>query len=318
MIDVIIPCHNSHKFLPRCLSSILMQTIVDELNVIVVRDGGESHQNIIDSFSPYMRIKEVGYDENRGPGYARRFGYLNSNSEYITHIDSDDTFLTSLSLGILFREIQKKEEYVACAGGFIEQSLNNELCMHYKELIWLHGIMYKRSYLDKYKILMPESWANEDVGFNLLVSLCTNDKEKIQFINDEIYLWHFNPDSIVRKNARNYADNLSIKGYVDNTIWAFNEAEKRNITEEVMVKEKLRIMMCIIALYYKSFFRSGEFLESNMKYAKRFYQEMFKSVEDKITSDLFMSTYKIFPDEYKEKYITIPKIYEFLNKMKEE
>ena len=99
MIDNIIPCYNSN--LINTLGSILSQTIIDELEVTLVNDGGSSYSAIVKDFSKYIKIKEIGYSVNKGVGYARNYGLKNTNNALITFIDSDDTFNNSYALQVL-------------------------------------------------------------------------------------------------------------------------------------------------------------------------------------------------------------------------
>ena len=147
MIDVIIPCYNSQKNLIRALSSVAMQTIRDEVVVTLVNDGGESLAHYVELFSPILKIQEIGYEENRGPGYARRFGFLNTNSEYIINLDSDDTFYSAFSLQTLKKGMVHS---VICGSPFIQEGKGLKFStVTNKNMVWLHGIMYERKYLEK-------------------------------------------------------------------------------------------------------------------------------------------------------------------------
>lgn len=67
MIDVIIPAYNSHDTIIRTLSSIAMQLNRKDLKVTIVNDGGKNYKEIIDIFKPLIDVKEIGYEENKGP-----------------------------------------------------------------------------------------------------------------------------------------------------------------------------------------------------------------------------------------------------------
>lgn len=102
MIDVIIPAYNSRDTIIRTLSSIAMQLNRDELKVTIVNDGGKDYKEIVEIFKPLIDVKEIGYEENRGPGYARQFGIDNTKEDFITFIDADDTFYESTSIGAIW------------------------------------------------------------------------------------------------------------------------------------------------------------------------------------------------------------------------
>lgn len=309
MIDIIIPCYNSHNTLIRCLGSILSQNNLDELKVTLVNDGGESYTDIIKDFSKYMNIQEIGYTDNRSVGYARRYGFLNTSNPFIVYIDSDDTFSNTFALTVLRKNIVCDNKIAVCSGGFIAE-YPDRLVEHAYDMLWMHGKIYRRSFLEKYNILMQDSSANEDAGFNLLCNLIIDGTDnKLRYIKDTVYVWHNNPNSIVRKNVKNYSDNLSFIGYVDNTIWAFKEANKF-INVETTLKERIRVFIKIFISYIKAL-RSSEYKDQNLLYSKKFYNEVLKPIESLITPEIFLNAYNSFPKSYTDKY-SIESIYSFL------
>ncbi len=99
MIDIIIPVYNSHQYLDNILSSLSLQTIRNKLEVTLVNDGSEKdYKELIDYYKKYLCIREIGYAENKGPGYARKFGINNTTNKYIVFIDSDDVLYDKFSL----------------------------------------------------------------------------------------------------------------------------------------------------------------------------------------------------------------------------
>lgn len=101
MIDIIIPAYNSHETIIRTLASIVMQLNRKELKVTIVNDGGKDYKEIVNQFKSFIDIQELNYGENRGVGYARQYGIDHTNGDYITFIDSDDTFYEACSLSML-------------------------------------------------------------------------------------------------------------------------------------------------------------------------------------------------------------------------
>lgn len=298
MIDVIIPCYNSHKTLPKTLGSILGQ---DDYSVTLVNDGGNPYTDIVKDFSKYMPIREIGYESNKGPGYARTYGLQHTDNELITFIDSDD-LISPFALYLLKKEIRDKQ--ISC-GVSVEVTQPFAYVRH-RDMIWIHGKMYRREFLNKYNILFNDTRANEDLGFNLLCELCS---DSIGYINEEIYYWCYNPNSMVRENAENYSNNLSVTGFTENTIWAFNEAAKRGISEDKMIPHKVEILIKMCILYYQT--RKTEFNGQNYNNAKRYYYSIIKPIESRITEDIFRTEWKKIPG-----IITIQHFYKFLEDIK--
>lgn len=113
MISVIIPAYNSEKALKRCINSILSQSYKD-FEIIIIDDGSndktnEVAQNYKDRFT---NIRLITNPKNVGPFKSRIIGVDNSLGEYVTFIDSDDTF-QPLALQKLYDGIEDADISVA-------------------------------------------------------------------------------------------------------------------------------------------------------------------------------------------------------------
>lgn len=91
LISVILPIHNSAKTLPRCIESILDQTLSD-FELFLINDGSTDNSLFIcnEYKSKDQRITLVNLERNKGVANARNLGIEKACSEYIVFIDSDD------------------------------------------------------------------------------------------------------------------------------------------------------------------------------------------------------------------------------------
>ena len=94
MISVIVPVYKVEKYIHRCVDSILGQTFRD-FELILVDDGSPDNCGAIcDEYAVKDRRIQVIHRENGGLSAARNAGidwaFTNSNSEWLTFIDSDD------------------------------------------------------------------------------------------------------------------------------------------------------------------------------------------------------------------------------------
>ena len=89
-VSVIVPVYNVEKYIARCLTSLVNQTIED-LEIIVVNDGSKDNsEQIIKEFKKdYKNIIYVK-KENGGLSSARNFGLIYATGEYVAFLDSDD------------------------------------------------------------------------------------------------------------------------------------------------------------------------------------------------------------------------------------
>ena len=93
-ISVIVPVYKVEKYLNRCIDSILNQTFID-FELILVDDGSPDNcGKICDEYAEKDSRIVVIHKENGGLSDARNAGldwiFANSDSEWITFIDSDD------------------------------------------------------------------------------------------------------------------------------------------------------------------------------------------------------------------------------------
>ncbi len=89
-ISIILPIYNVDKFLPRCMESLLSQTL-DDIEIIMVDDESpDSCPQLCDEYEyKYQNIKVI-HKKNDGLGYARNSGLTICEGEYVAFVDSDD------------------------------------------------------------------------------------------------------------------------------------------------------------------------------------------------------------------------------------
>ena len=119
-IDIIIPAYRAHSTIMRCLSSIAIQTIIEDVSVVLVNDccPEGDYAEAVKAFGPCMDIREIRAPVNGGPGTARQIGIDNSDSEFIAFVDADDFLFKATSLETLRREISTDDTYMCASGAF--------------------------------------------------------------------------------------------------------------------------------------------------------------------------------------------------------
>ena len=341
-IDVVIPAYNVPKnILFRCLSSIACQTVANDVDVTIVDDASEEeyaqmYNDIVKNFEGLLNIKVLRYEENGGPGVARQYGMDHASNGHITFIDADDTFNGSFALQALRNAINMNNGvYVMSVGVFdeVHESMlppgeGPVVMPHERDMIWMFGKMYKRSFLDRYNIKFhPTSRANEDNGFNTIIRLISNEQEQINFIPAHVYYWHESPNSITRANDCQYSYGGSIRdsfyGYVENMIYAVKEAKRRNPYNGMITMWAVSCMLNIYEYYIEGFARANEHAENNFKWCKRYYDEVFRDLEKDLPKELLAQHYnEVMRNAYMGNKLDgiIPHmtIFEFLDALKED
>lgn len=314
-IDLIIPCYNAHDTLIRTLGSVMSQTIRDEIQVILVDDASSKKYNsIVKKVEKYLNIKIIRLKENVGPGKARRLGMKAGTSKYIMFIDADDTFFNAYSVETMYFEIEKRQCNI-CYSNFMEDMGNKRYFAHNNDGIWLFGKIYKREFLENMNIYINDTRANEDVGFNTLCRAFTVP----QHVNELIYIWHYNKNSITRRNNALYSFTCT-EGHVDNKIWAFKEAYKRGWNKDAYIRD-IASQLC---WYYFGYFdvKNQTRQEVNIdtylgwihKYYDTFKEEIIESIRRKILEEEYKRVYLGYLDNDINKVQVIDiSIYHFID-----
>jgi glycosyltransferase involved in cell wall biosynthesis len=122
LISIIIPVYNSSSFILKTLASLHAQSYKN-YEIIIVNDG--STDNSIDILTEYKRKNNnvILYNqENRGVSVARNKGIELSNGEFITFLDSDDTYSTDFLEKTLCKQNEKNADLVYCGYNEINSS----------------------------------------------------------------------------------------------------------------------------------------------------------------------------------------------------
>ena len=240
MIDIIIPVYNARKTLELTLMSIKLQTIIDKINIYLIDDdSSEDYKDILNKYKD-MNIIYIKLDKNNGPAVARQKGIEMSSSKYIMFIDADDLLYDADSIKKLYNKIEEDYDYVV--GITIDEKQNTQI-MNESDL---HGKIYKREFLLKNNIKFNNTRVHEDNYFNNLVLLCEPKQKEIL---EKIYIYVDNKDSITNINKEKEFENLEI--YISNIKEIIEEATKRNIEKDLIIKYLIMKLKYINRIYNK-------------------------------------------------------------------
>jgi len=233
MVSVIVPVYNTERFLPRCVESLLNQTLKG-IEIILVNDASPDNSiNIMKSYQKKYpdKIKLIDSKVNLRQGGARNLGLKISTGEYIGFVDSDDWvapemfkslydkalkdgsdmigsqyFSTDSSGNIKLYKNKYTEEFLNISGKFLKDIQKEQLLFKING-IWSH--LYKRSIIFENNIFFPEHTAYED---NYFVRIYTLYIKKYSFLNESFYFYYKNLNSTVNKKNENYHfDRLEIE-----------------------------------------------------------------------------------------------------------
>ena len=122
LISVIVPVYKVEKYIHRCVNSILAQSFPD-FEIILVDDGSPDNCGAIcDEYALQDSRIHVIHQENSGLSAARNAGldwlHSNSDSEWVTFLDSDDWLHTQF-LEILYESAHQCNCFVSAGNPYI-------------------------------------------------------------------------------------------------------------------------------------------------------------------------------------------------------
>ena len=90
-VTVLVAVYNAEAWLPRCLDSLLAQTLPD-IQIVCIDDASTDHSlQLLQQYAERdTRIEVIVLDENHGQAFARNQGLKKAKGEYMCFLDADD------------------------------------------------------------------------------------------------------------------------------------------------------------------------------------------------------------------------------------
>lgn len=135
-VSIIVPIYNVEQYLPKCIESLLEQTL-QEIEIILVDDGATDRSSeICDIYALKDHRIKVIHKINGGLSDARNVGIEVAQGEYITFLDSDDWVEPNLYEYLY--SLAKKEDADIAQCDYIEvyaEDIQIDFRQHIKETI---------------------------------------------------------------------------------------------------------------------------------------------------------------------------------------
>ena len=197
-VSVIIPIFNVKEYLPRCLDSVVSQTIKN-IEIILVDDGStDGSESICDNYARNDNRIKVFHEKNSGMSIARNKGIDNALGEYLAFVDSDDEIQHDFCEK-LFKTALKEQSDV-CKGDmkiikpnhdvFVAKS-NQPIRINKSKLFFMFFCLtaiYKKDFLIKNKIRFMEY--NNFGESALFVNQVVLNTDRISLVDDVYYIVH--------------------------------------------------------------------------------------------------------------------------------
>ncbi|BBO72974.1 hypothetical protein DSCW_03910 [Desulfosarcina widdelii] len=124
-VTIIIPCYNREKYIQKTVNSVLNQTY-ENFEVICIDDGcTDNTRDILNIYSKKIKVIEHLGRLNKGQSASINLGIYNSDSKYISILDSDDLFAPSkIEEQVEYLEANPKIGYMYSNGYAIDENDN--------------------------------------------------------------------------------------------------------------------------------------------------------------------------------------------------
>ena len=204
-VSVIVPVYNVSAFLPKCLDSLVNQTLAD-IEIIIVNDGStDNSQTIIDTYAAnYPKIVKTFTKENGGLSDARNFGIKKATGDFLGFVDSDDFVEITMFEKLYNRAIETNSDIVVCSHNTVVLNWQNNIkasTLHEiqngylfgKSIYESHGILafsrsyawnkiYKREIIEDFEFPVGQHFEDSAVVYNIL-----SQAQKIEYLPEALY-----------------------------------------------------------------------------------------------------------------------------------
>ena len=294
-VSVIVPCYNVEQFLPRCLDSLVNQTLKD-IEIICVNDASPDNSLAIlrDYEARYDNIVVIDLKENVRQGGARNRGIEIARGEYIAFVDSDDWVDLQMYEKLYTKARQTQADMVGCDYDIVGSDLKT-ISRHItnkqawcgtlsptvkKQLFAFSGSIWskliKHSIFDDPEIRFPEHLCYED---NYLCPIIDTRITSFQHIPECLYHYFYNTDSISKKhNSPKIFDRLISLDKLHDYV---KQHHLTNEYREELGYFTLRILFNTIVMYYNTFDHPE----------RGFLQQIHHRIKTQVPTDIYHSQY---------------------------
>jgi glycosyltransferase involved in cell wall biosynthesis len=166
LVSILLPTHNRRRYLAEALASAVQQTY-GNLEILVVRDGGEEVADVVRSFDD-PRVILIDRKENRGKPFCLNEALARARGTYIAYLDDDDVYYpyhvevlvealeSRTDSGVAYSDLYKTYCAVLAGGGRVPLSKHVEISRDFDRFLMLYfnhvlhvSLMHRRDLLDK-------------------------------------------------------------------------------------------------------------------------------------------------------------------------
>lgn len=232
LVSIIVPVFNAAPHLEQCVESILMQTY-PHLELLLIDDGStDGSSNLCDQLATRDARIQVLHGANKGQTYARTAGLKLSKGAYVHFVDADDWLSPNMTKIMVGYAEKHQADIVTCGAAFHyakhhvpvgqrvplgvynKARLKKELYpkMLYSGQFFYFGIyaamwnkLFRREIIEPNILAVDETIKIGEDGVATYGAFL--DAKKVVVIEDHLYQYRDNNDSITRTYCKEQFDN---------------------------------------------------------------------------------------------------------------
>lgn len=230
ILSIIVPIYNTEKYLDRCITTILNQTLKN-IELILINDGStDSSLKIIKKYEKIDNRIKIIDQLNVGLSSTRNKGIKIAKGKYIAFVDSDDYIDNKKAYELMVKIAEQKKSEIVI-GNYLFVNEKNQLWPRYDKNIFTNPLnfkknsflknkkifydslsqgvwnkIYKRTFITQNNLKFPDGLIFEDTPFSLeVVSL----SKKISILPINVYNYYIGrQESLSRKKGIKQLDFL--------------------------------------------------------------------------------------------------------------
>lgn len=237
-LSIIVPVYNVEKYLRKCVTSILDNLHIEDVEVLLIDDGSTDSSGVIcDQLEEEYENIKVIHKKNGGLSDARNVGISYSSGNYLMFVDSDDMIcgdelnkiipILSEEYDIIiydWKKISENDEIISgklnhvgiergkySSNDFIQQQISSS--KYYWTVVW-QGIYKRKLIVEKNLLFKKGIYHEDDLWFPEVVL----NASEVFYTESQIYLYRMRSDSIMMDNHKNdrkhLEDIIYIYGYL--------------------------------------------------------------------------------------------------------
>ena len=286
-ISVIMPIYNVEEYLEDALNSLLKQSFIDNMEVLMIDDGStDNSRYIVEKYALDYDNFHAFHQENGGISSARNIGIDLAKGEYIQFFDADD-YINPNGYESLYKLAKKNKSDIVSSNmvrlkrynivdsrlmirGYenINETLDSIDLNDYPELLWdtfVTNKLFKREFIKKNNLKFKPVKYYEDIPFGLESLLLA---DKISIFYDVFYYWRVREGTNL-SITQQYSNIENFKGRIQ-MIYLVNELiNNKNLNEDLKNEFYFRLAYHDLNICLRIFYQ----------YEEEFYPKIIEEVK---------------------------------------